>query len=179
MHEQSRFRLRGIDTKRTTVIYSIRNIRIAIHTVFKEIFMILYDEVYFEITVGGAKADLKKFVKYLKGGALEEFFEVSSDFISYDDNFSDADDSDECEIVFANDDFGIEVSKFDTDDFLDVFCKETKALDVAGHIYDINDDEYTFSCPKGTVDYSNSRNGRKFNDELDELASDEDYDDNY
>ena len=141
--------------------------------------MILYDEVYFEITVSGAKADIKKFSKYLKGGALDEYFEVSSDFISYDDGFADADDGESCELVFANDDFGIETAKFETDDFLDIFCKETEKLDVSGHIYDINDDEYTFTSPVGTTDYMNSRKANKFNDELDALASDEDYDDNY
>ncbi len=141
--------------------------------------MILYDEVYFEITVSGTKADIKRFSKYLKGGALDEYFEVSSDFISYDDSFLDAEESDCCELVFSNDDFGIETAKFETDDFLDVFCKETEKLDVRGHIYDINDDEYTFTSPAGSTDYMNSRKASQFNDELDALASDEDYDDNY
>lgn len=141
--------------------------------------MILYDEVYFEITVSGAKADIKKFSKYLKGGALDEYFDGAADFISYDDGFLDAEDDDSCELVFANDDLGIEIAKFETDDFLDIFCKETERLDVRGHIYDINDDEYTFTSPSGTVDYINSRKASKFNDELDALASDEDYEDNY
>ena len=134
--------------------------------------MILYDEVYFEITVSGAKSDVKKFVKYLKGGALDDFFEASGDFISYDDDFAVKGDEELCEMVFANDDFGIEVVKFETDDFLDIFCKESAGLDVSGHIYDINDDEYAFTSAKGSVDYRSAR-GERFNDELDELAEEE------
>ena len=139
--------------------------------------MILYDEVYFDITLSGAKADLKKFAKYVKGGALDDIFEGAYDFISYDDAFADASDEDECDMFFSNDDFGLEIKKLDTEDFLDVFCKETATLDVDGHIYDINDDEYLFKSPKGRTSFSSGRG--KFNDELDAIASDEDYDDNY
>ena len=139
--------------------------------------MILYDEVYFDVTLSGAKADLKKFAKYIKGGALEDVFEGAYEFISYDDAFSDANDEDECEMFFSNDDIGLEVSKLNTEDFLEIFCKETANIDVAGHIYDINDDEYIFKSPKGSINFSNGRG--KFNDELDAIASDEDYDDNY
>ena len=139
--------------------------------------MILYDEVYFDITLSGAKADLKKFAKYIKGGALEDVFEGAYDFISYGDSFSDAEEEDECEMFFSNDDLGLEVSKLDTEDFLDVFCKETARLDVQGHIYDVNDDEYAFKSAKGTTGFSSGR--EKFNDELDAIASDEDYDDTY
>ena len=139
--------------------------------------MILYDEVYFDITLSGTKTDLKKFAKYLKGGALDDIFEGAYDFISYDDTFSDGEDEDECEAFFSNDDFGLEIFKFDTEDFLDIFCKETAALEIRGHIYDINDDEYSFTSPKGSTCYNSGR--VKFNDELDAIASDEDYDDNY
>lgn len=139
--------------------------------------MILYDEVYFDITLSGAKADLKKFAKYIKGGALEDIVECAHDFISYDDAFSDADEDTECEMFFSNDDLGLEISKLDTEDFLEIFCRETAKIDVAGNIYDINDDEYVFKSPKGHTDFS--RGSGKFNDELDAIASDEDYDDNY
>ena len=139
--------------------------------------MILYDEVYFDITLSGAKADLKKFAKYIKGGALEDIIESAHEFISYDDSFSSAEEDDECEMFFSNDDLGLEISKLDTEDFLDVFCKETAKIDVAGHIYDINDDEYMFKSAKGRTDFSSGAG--KFNDELDAIARDEDYDDNY
>ena len=139
--------------------------------------MILYDEVYFDITLSGAKADLKKFAKYVKGGALEDVIEGAYDLISYGDSFSDADEEDECEMFFSNDDLGLEVSKFNTEDFLDIFCKETAKIDVSGHIYDINDDEYMFKSAKGRTDFSSGAG--KFIDELDAIASAEDYDDNY
>ena len=139
--------------------------------------MILYDEVYFDITLSGAKADLKKFAKYIKGGALEDIFEGAYEFISYDDSFGDAGEDDECEMFFSNDELGLEISRFKTDEFLEIFCKETAKLDVTGHIYDINDDEYMFKSAKGSTDFSSGKG--KFNDELDAIASDEDYDDNY
>ena len=137
--------------------------------------MILYDEVYFEITVSGAKSDIKKFSKYLKGGAIDDYFEVCSDFFSYDDDYASADDADTSEMIFSNDDFGIEIDKLDVEDFLDVFCKETANLDVSGHVYDINDDEYSFVSAKGRTDYSNALGSDRFKDELDELADSENY----
>lgn len=140
--------------------------------------MILYDEIYFEITATGAKSDIKRFVKYLKGGALDDYFEMCSDYISYDDDFSAKEDGEYAEVVFANDELGIELHRLDSDDFLEIFCKETERLDVSGHLYDVNDDEYAFTSPKGRVDFSDARASR-FNDELDALADDEDYDDNY
>ena len=61
--------------------------------------MTLYEELFFEITVRGKKADLKKFASYVKSGELDDFFEFSSDFISYADNFDDAEPDEESEIV--------------------------------------------------------------------------------
>ena len=123
------------------------------------------------------RAYLQKFAKYIKGGALEDIIESAHEFISYDDSFSSAEEDDECEMFFSNDDLGLEISKLDTEDFLDVFCKETAKIDVAGHIYDINDDEYMFKSAKGRTDFSSGTG--KFNDELDAIARDEDYADNY
>ena len=53
--------------------------------------MILYEELYFEITLTGKKSDLKKFVSYIKSGELDDFFDFSADYISYDDEFEDWD----------------------------------------------------------------------------------------
>ena len=39
--------------------------------------MILYEEIYFEITFSGLKSELKKMVKFLKSGELEDFFEAA------------------------------------------------------------------------------------------------------
>ena len=73
--------------------------------------MILCEELYFEITLTGIKSELKKFISCLKSGELDDFFEFSSDYISYDDEYADAGDGDETSIVFTNDDLGIEIDE--------------------------------------------------------------------
>ena len=138
--------------------------------------MILREELCFEITLKGDKAELKKFVKFLKSGELEEFFEISSDFISYGDEYDSADDSEEAEIVFTNDDIGIEIGRLDVEEFLDVFCYAGRRLDIVGHLYDINDEEYNFTSEKDSSSYRDSSKVDKFNDELDEAADDEEAD---
>ena len=50
--------------------------------------MILCEELYFEITFTGIKSELKKFISCLKSGELDDFFELSSDYISYDDEYA-------------------------------------------------------------------------------------------
>ena len=135
--------------------------------------MTLFDELYFEITLHGTKAELKKFVNFLKSGELDDFFEVSSDYIIHDDNYSALDDSAESEIIFTNDDYGVEIEEIDTDEFLEVLCKAAKNLDVYGCIYDVDEDEFNFSSSKGDSYYINARRSVKFNDELDEVATSE------
>ena len=138
--------------------------------------MILYEEIYFEITFAGEKSELKKMVKFLKSGELDDFFEITSDYISYADEYKDASDTDESEFVFTNDDLGIEIDEFDTDEFLEVLCKAGKRLYISGHIYDISDEEYSFTSEKGDSYYINARDAKKFNDELDEAAEKEEMD---
>ena len=41
--------------------------------------MKLYDELYFEITLKGQKSELVKFIRFLKSGELDDFFEMKSD----------------------------------------------------------------------------------------------------
>ena len=135
--------------------------------------MYLYDEIYFEISAWGEKNEIKKFARYLRSGAFDDFLEVSPDFVSYGDDFATAEDTAEVELYFSNDDLGIELAKLETDDFLDVLCKESATIDLKGHLYDINDDEYCFVCPRGSASYSDAMGGTKFNDELDEIADDE------
>ncbi len=137
--------------------------------------MKLYDEIYFDITVSGNKGDIRRFAKFLTSGAFDDLFEITSDFLSYDDEYQTKGDDERAELVFANDDFGVELSSLDTDDFLDIFCKESASLDIRGQLYDINDEEYSFVSPLGSVDYSNARGNIKFNDELDELAEGDEY----
>ena len=134
--------------------------------------MILCEEIYFEITLKGEREEVKKFARFLKSGELDEFFEVSSDFISYADD----DGTDSLTMVFSNDDLGIECDELDTEEFLDLFCKAARKLEISGHIYDINDDEFSFISDAGSSDYINARKVARFNDELDEAAYDEEID---
>ncbi len=136
--------------------------------------MILCEEIYFEITLKGERSEVKKFARFLKSGELDDFFEVSSDFISYSDE--DEEDADKLTMIFSNDDFGIECDELDTEDFLDLFCKAARNLDVSGHLYDINDEEYSFISEAGSGDYRNARSIDRFNDELDEAAYNEELD---
>ena len=138
--------------------------------------MKLYDELYFEINLRGPKAELAKFVRFLKSGELDEFFEISSDYIVYGDDYASTEDDKESEITFTNDDIGVEISSFTPEDFLDVFCKAARALDVRGHFYDIEDEEFDFSSPVGERDYFDG-SSVDFNDELDSYARGEDVED--
>ena len=106
--------------------------------------MTLCEELYFEINLTGTKSELKKFVSYLKSGELDEFFEITSDYINYDDEYESASPDKETTVIFSNDDYGIEIDEFDTDEFLEIFCKAAKALDVEGRLFDIDDEEYEF-----------------------------------
>ncbi len=136
--------------------------------------MTLCEELYFEITLSGTKSELKKFVSYLKSGELDDFFEVSSDYINYDDEYETASPEKETSIILSNDDYGIEIDEFDTDEFLEVFCKAAKALEVEGRLFDIDDEEYSFVSARGDSYYVNAKRTTRFNDELDEKAYEED-----
>ena len=138
--------------------------------------MKLYDELYFEITLRGRKSELVKFISFLKSGELDDFFDIAEDYIVPADEFEGADDGEKTELTFTNDDIGIEITKFNPEDFLDVLCLAAKKLDVRGHFYDINDEEYEFSSPAGDSDYTDSILS-DFNDELDSYARDEEVDD--
>ena len=139
--------------------------------------MTLWEELYFDVTLRGPKSEIKKFVSFLRSGELDDFFEITSDYIIYDDSYSEADDSTDTEIIFTNDDYGIEIEEFDTDEFLEVFCKAAKKLDVYGTLFDADDGEFQFTSAKGDSYYVNSRKSLIFNDELDEVRRDEESDD--
>ena len=138
--------------------------------------MTLWDELYFEITLRGEKSELRKFVSFLKSGELEDFFEFSSDYIIYDDGYASAEDGAETEIIFTTDDYSIEIEELDTDEFLEFFCRAAKNLEVYGTLYDGDDSEFQFTSAKGDSYYINSRKSVRFNDELDEVARDEEDD---
>ena len=135
--------------------------------------MTLWDELYFDVTLRGQKSEIKKFVSFLRSGELDDFFEVTSDYIIYDDTYSEVDDATETEIIFTNDDYGVEIEELDTDEFLEIFCKAAKKLDVYGTLFDSDDGEFHFTSAKDDSYYVNSRKKLVFNDELDEVARDE------
>lgn len=138
------------------------------------LFMTLCEELYFEITLTGAKSAIKQFISFLKSGELDEFFEFSSDYISYDDNFETAEPDAEVSVVISNDDYGIEIDEFDTDEFLDVFCRASKELDVTGTLYDIDDEQYSFKSDAGDSYYVNAHKAVLFNEDADKEEEDED-----
>lgn len=136
--------------------------------------MTLCEELYFEIKLTGTKSELNKFVSYLKSGELDDFFEFSPDYINYDDEYATATSDQETSVILSNDDYGIEIDEFDTDEFLEVFCKASKNLDAEGRLFDIDDEEYSFISAKGDSYYINAKRTARFNDELDEKAYEED-----
>jgi hypothetical protein len=141
-----------------------------------EIDMTLYEEIYFDITIEGKKSDAKRLEKFLLGGGCDDFFEVHPEHISYADEFVESDESATVRMFFS-DDLGIELDELDTDEFLEVLCRAAVSLDLTGHIYDINDDEYSFRSEAGSSDFYNAKNVRIFNDELDDAARSEEVDD--
>ena len=136
--------------------------------------MTLCEELYFDITLTGKKSELKKFVTFLKSGELDEFFEISSEYFDYDDDYATAVPNQEVSVIFSNDDYGIEIDEFDTDEFLEVFCKAAKAITAKGVLYDIDDEEYEFISAEGDSYYVNAKRSIKYNDELDSEAYNED-----
>ena len=136
--------------------------------------MILCEELYFEITLTGVKSELKKFITCLKSGELDDFFEFSSDYITYADDYDSTDLNGKTSIVLANDDYGIEIDELDTDEFLDVFCRAARNLEAVGHVYDIDDEEYRFTSELGDSYYLNSDRIMKFNEDEDKARLDPD-----
>ena len=139
--------------------------------------MKLYDELYFEINVTGRRSDLKKFKSFLVSGALEDFVEIDSDMIAYNDDYMNVDEETKTGFVLTTDDVGIEISSLDPELFLDELCRGAKDVELEGHLYDIEDEEYRFFSPEGEAAYYDSSKTEHFNDELDEQAFEEDSDD--
>ena len=135
--------------------------------------MTLCEELYFEITLTGKKSDLKKFISFLKSGELDDFFEFESDYISYDDGFDAAEGDADTSITLSNDDYGIEIDEFDTDEFLELFCRASKELEVVGNLYDIDDEEYRFKSERGDSYYVNARRIAMFNEDSDKPSEDD------
>ncbi len=139
--------------------------------------MTLYDELYFEIRATGEKSEIKRFVSYLKSGELDEFFEFSSDYINYDDDFADADNSSEVTVIISNDDYGIEIDEFHTDEFLEILCKAGKRIYLKGQLFDADNEEYSFVSETGDSYYTNALLVKNFNEDEDKPVEDDDEDD--
>lgn len=135
--------------------------------------MTLYEELYFDIKLSGQKTELKKFISFLRSDGLEDFFEFSSEYITYDDRFNDVAPEEETFIIISNDDYGIEIDEFDTDEFLEVLCRAARALDVEGQVYDADDEEYSFRSDAGNSYYVNAKFVAKFNEDEDRDEEDE------
>ena len=132
--------------------------------------MTLCEELYFEITVSGAKSDIKKFLSFIRSGELDEFFEMDSDYIDYRDGYEEQGDSEITGFTLSNDDYGIEIEEFDTDEFLDVFCMAGRALDIHGRLFDVDDEEYAFVSHAGDSYYLNAKKMGLFNEDGDDAV---------
>ena len=129
--------------------------------------MTLCEELYFDITVTGVKSELKKFAAFLRSGERDEFFEMESGYIEYRDGYEEQDDSEVSSFTMSNDDIGIEIDEFDTDEFLDVLCMAGRALEIHGRLFDIDDEEYAFISHEGDSYYLNAKKISKFNEDGD------------
>ena len=138
--------------------------------------MTLYDELYFEIRAFGQKSEIKKFINYLKSGELDEFFEFSNEYICYDDDYETASDSEEINVIISNDDYGIEIDEFHTDEFLEVICKAGKRLYLKGQLYDADNEEYSFVSDTGDSYYINALLVQNFNEDEDKIIEDDEDD---
>lgn len=135
--------------------------------------MTLYEELYFEIRATGAKSEVKNFINYLKSGELDEFFEFSSDYISYDDDYATASPTEEVTVIVSNDDYGVEIDEFHTDEFLEVLCKAGKRLYLKGQFYDADNEEYSFISETGDSYYTNALLVQNFNEDEDKPVEDD------
>ncbi len=139
--------------------------------------MTLYEELYFEIRATGARSEVGKFLNYLKSGELDEFFEFSADYISYDDDYETADAGAEVTVIISNDDYGIEIDEFHTDEFLEILCKAGKRLYLKGQLYDADNEEYSFVSEAGDSYYTNALLIQNFNEDEDKPVEDDDDED--
>lgn len=129
--------------------------------------MTLYDELYFEIRATGAKSEIDKFVNFLKSGELDEFFEFDDEYVNYDDDYDGASDSTEVTVIIANDDYGIDIDEFYTDEFLELICKAGRRLYLKGQLYDSDNEEYSFVSEAGNSYYINALLINDFNEDED------------
>ncbi len=134
--------------------------------------MRLSEELYFEIELNGEKREIDKFVAFLRSGELDDFFEFDSDYIDYGDEYADAGDGENVGMTYSNDDIGIEITRFDVEEFLDVFCRAARMLDIRGKLFDSDDGEYDFSSAIGDSSFCKIGGDTRFNDDYDDEYDD-------
>lgn len=135
--------------------------------------MIFYDEIYYEITLKGTKAELSKFKDFVLSGGLDDYIEFEKENIIYGDSYKQAADFEVCDLTLINED-GVPVDEFRVEAFLEVLCQAATRLEVYGFIYDSDETEFNFASEAGSDDFKNMRNGVRFNDELDDIRDEED-----
>ena len=140
--------------------------------------MTLYDELYFDINIEGAKSDIKRLVLALEDGALDDYFEFDKDQIEYDDDFDGKSDDADTSISFANVDIGIEIDELSVYDLLDELCRIGKRLELRGEIYDADDDEYRFISHRGESFYINADKAALFEEDLNSDEEEDEDEDN-
>ena len=141
--------------------------------------MKLHDELYFEITAEGTKSEIEKFASFITSGELDDFFELSDDYLIFSDNYDYASGFEAVSVTVSNDDYGIEIDSLNPEDFLDVLCSAGKNVTIHGHLFDVDDEEYNFVSDVGSASFINTED-IDFADELDQEArreeiSDDDY----
>ena len=139
--------------------------------------MRLHEELYIDITVQGKRCDIDKFIAYITSGELDDFFEITSDLITYDDEYNTAGTATEVKAFISNDSYGFEIDSFNPEEFLDAFCAGGYNVFIQGHLYDIDDEEYRFVSPVGETSYDDASKIH-YKDELDFEAQREEYGDN-
>lgn len=139
--------------------------------------MTFSDELYFEITMTGTKAEVRKMAKFLKSGGLDDFIEFEDDYLSFDDSYASAEDFEETSLTYSNDDYGIEIDELEGEDILDVLCRAARALHVQGTLYDLNDEEYNFKSEAGSSYYLDTSKITFFNEDEDKEVDEPDEDD--
>ena len=135
--------------------------------------MIFYDEIYYEITLKGTKAELAKFKDFVLSGGLDDYIEFDAENVIYGDSYKQSPDYDICDLTLINED-GFPVDEFRVEEFLEVFCQAAINLEVYGFIYDADETEFNFTSEAGSDDFKNTRSGVRFNDELDDIRDEED-----
>ncbi len=134
--------------------------------------MNLHEELYFEITAEGQKQHIDNFVSYITSGELDDFFEITKNFVLFSDNYNMSGDEAEVSVTISNDDFGIEIDCFNPEEFLDALCAGGKDVFIHGHLYDIDDEEFRFVSNIGDPCYQDASK-IVFEDELDAVSKEE------